>query len=489
LLRFDQIHYRRKRGLVVFCVVTIALSIDMIISSFSDVLLQHYSKQNIWVLITLFVAITAIIYAGGQYLLNDFVKKVSSKLRYTKRDIGLMYKILSIIQYVIVSIISIIILQIIFLHQYSLLLIILATIVSYIPASLILGILSYRFLAWFRTRRNSITLLFFIGSGMVGVNLAVGVVIHSYYMWSEKPAKIITEQSQIATAVTFPEITPQSVGILSPLYLYAFFIPLNLAYLFAWGGCSILLHYYSKILGEIKYWLIISIPLAIFLVSIYPTILSLPIGSFTFYDQNLITYRILFRFAGTAGGIFVFSVALLSIAKSMSKIKGKHTNDGGNRTDEEQEESCSTTADYMTLSAYGVAMLAVTVQASIIQTSYPPFGVSASSFVALASYLFSLGFYFSAISVSQDMLLRQSIRKYAIEESKLLDSIGTAQMEQQIENKVLKLAKQHSDKMIEDTGVVSSLLEEDMKNYCHEVLVEIGKIKRDSNDASMTNEK
>jgi hypothetical protein len=71
----------------------------------------------------------------------------------------------------------------------------------------------------------------------------------------------------------------------------------------------------------------------------------------------------------------------------------------------------------MIISAYGVSMIAVTVQASIIQTSYPPFGVSASSFVALDLYLFSLGFYFSAISVSQRYAVRQSIRKYAVEES------------------------------------------------------------------------
>jgi hypothetical protein len=98
-------------------------------------------------------------------------------------------------------------------------------------------------------------------------------------------------------------------------------------------------------------------PLVIFLFSIYPTILSLPTDSFTSYDQDLLTYRILFRFAGTAGSV------------------------------------------------------------------------------------------------------------YAIEESRLIDSIGMAQMEQEIENKVINLVKQNSDKMAEDTGVVPSLEEEVLKNY------------------------
>ena len=84
------------------------------------------------------------------------------------------------------------------------------------------------------------------------------------------------------------------------------------------------------------------------------------------------------------------------------------------------------------------------------------------------------------------MLLRQSIRKYVIEESKyvieeskLIDSIGTAQMEQEIQNKVIQLNKLNSDKMTQDTGVVSSLEEEDMKSYLHEVLVEVGRMKKD----------
>lgn len=73
--------------------------------------------------------------------------------------------------------------------------------------------------------------------------------------------------------------------------------------------------------------------------------------------------------------------------------------------------------------------------------------------------------------------MRQSIRKFAIKESKLIDSIGTAQMEREIQNKVIQLTKLDSDKMAQDTGVVSSLDEEDMKNYLHEVLVEVGRLK------------
>jgi hypothetical protein len=217
-------------------------------------------------------------------------------------------------------------------------------------------------------------------------------------------------------------------------------------------------------LGKIKYWIIISVPLVIFLISLYPTFLSLPIGSFTFYDQNLIFFRILFRLAGTAGGVFIFCVALLSISKSIRRIQ------------------TNIVADYMAISAYGVAILAIAVQSPIIHTPYPPFGINASSFMTLASYLFSLGFYFSAISVSQDVMLRKSIRRYVMEESNLLDSIGTAQMGQDLEKAVLKIVKEQQQVLTAQTGVEPSLTEDEVRDYLDAVLLEVEKIrKKDEN--------
>jgi hypothetical protein len=131
----------------------------------------------------------------------------------------------------------------------------------------------------------------------------------------------------------------------------------------------------------------------------------------------------------------------------------------------------------MALSAYGVAILAIAVQSPIIHTPYPPFGISASSFMTLASYLFSLGFYFSAVSVSQDEKLRGSIRKYVMEESNLLDSIGTAQMEQDIEKTVLKIAKEQQEVLTEQTGVEPSLTEDEVKEYLDTVLLEVKKMR------------
>ena len=86
-------------------------------------------------------------------------------------------------------------------------------------------------------------------------------------------------------------------------------------------------------------------------------------------------------------------------------------------------------------------------------------------------------FDFSGVSVAEYSTLRQSIRSFAVKESKLLDSIGIAPMEEEIQKRVLELTKQNQDSMVEEFGIQSSLTEEDMKQYLQEVINEVQKYK------------
>jgi two-component sensor histidine kinase len=73
------------------------------------------------------------------------------------------------------------------------------------------------------------------------------------------------------------------------------------------------------------------------------------------------------------------------------------------------------------------------------------------------------------------MKLRQAIKKFAANQSKLLDSIGSAEMENEIQGRVIALTKRHKDLLEEETGVQSSLTEDDVKQYLEVVLKEIKK--------------
>jgi hypothetical protein len=85
----------------------------------------------------------------------------------------------------------------------------------------------------------------------------------------------------------------------------------------------------------------------------------------------------------------------------------------------------------------------------LILVPYPPFGLASICFIVLSSYLVVLGIYSSALSVANDNVLRRAIRKSVEQQSDLLDKIGTAQMESQLQNRVLLLTRDLTDEITE----------------------------------------
>ena len=90
--------------------------------------------------------------------------------------------------------------------------------------------------------------------------------------------------------------------------------------------------------------------------------------------------------------------------------------------------------------------------ANLAHGAYPPFGIATYGFTALASYFFMLGIYSSALSVSADTNLRRAIRKSVMEQS-FLDSIGTAQMEHELQKKILKIMNDSTFDPRKDSGI------------------------------------
>ena len=80
----------------------------------------------------------------------------------------------------------------------------------------------------------------------------------------------------------------------------------------------------------------------------------------------------------------------------------------------------------------------------------------------LSAFLYSIGLYYSAISISEDSSLRKTIRRSALE---LFDEIGTAQMEQDVQKRILKIVKSNKEKLESDTGISSTVTEDDVKEY------------------------
>jgi hypothetical protein len=232
----------------------------------------------------------------------------------------------------------------------------------------------------------------------------------------------------------------------------SYFLSSILSFILTWAATVLLLNHYSQRLGRVRYWIIVSIPLVYFLSQFITSFLNLfapLLKSDPFFFA--IFFTLIFTLSKTIGGI-MFGVAFWTIAKNIA-----HT---------------ITISHYMIISAYGFILLFISNQAIVLVTApYPPFGLATISFMGLSSYLILVGIYSSAISVAQDLELRKLIRKYTTE-SKLLDSIVSAEMEREIQNRVMKIVNEQSFKMKEETGVQSSLNEEDIKEYLEKVLSE-----------------
>lgn len=109
--------------------------------------------------------------------------------------------------------------------------------------------------------------------------------------------------------------------------------------------------------------------------------------------------------------------------------------------------------------------------------------------MALTRLISTMSLYFSAISVSEDVRLRKSIRKVARESHHLLGKVGTVRIDQELQNRVLAIAREQSDRAAEEIGVCSSMMDEDMKKYLDEAMSELQKNagSSDSNGSNKNN--
>jgi len=71
------------------------------------------------------------------------------------------------------------------------------------------------------------------------------------------------------------------------------------------------------------------------------------------------------------------------------------------------------------------------------------------------------------------------IRKSFLDQSRLLDSVGSAEMEPQTLGKISKIVKEQQQSLIENTGVQSSVDEAEMKRYLEEVIQEVHNQRKD----------
>lgn len=432
--------YGSKTILVVLGILIAALIIDTSIAKLSGLIGREWASMEG---VVLFILIGAA-FVVGQYIVSSFVNQKAEQPIGKASFVSKIHRLTALVQHTLTAIIALVILQIVGASYYQTITLIVAVTISCSLGVAVMAILAQRFFGWYKSNTNRLILLYGISFTILAVHLGFTIVSVDTVLLNM--AGELRPYSGYSSSIFDPS---SAYGMLNQIY----FASAILSFIVIWGSSVLLLRHHSQRLTKFKFWGIVSLPLVFFLAQyvisyfeLYVPLLSLdPVFFATLFSS-------IFALSFPIGGM-LFGFAFLAIVKSLPLR--------------------STVRDYIAITAYGFILFFVSDQTGILYASYPPFGLATISFVGLSCYLILVGVYSSATSLSEDTKLRQSIRKYAIDQSRLLDSIGTAQMEQELRKTVLTIAKKQSDRMVEESGVQPSLSEDDMKKYLEEVIREI----------------
>jgi hypothetical protein len=392
--------------------------------------------------IAVFIAI-AIIFAITQSFILAYVKQSNKETEARALYLDVTHIIVSIAQYLLVGILAFVILQIMTAQQYNLTTLYVSQAISYGLWIVTLGLLVRAFFSWYRrSDKNIMVLILTLSMIAYVVNGVIGLASNIDLLNQQRPVITSTDVAY------FPEFSIASLG--SQIGT-ATVIASSVAYVLTWIGSVKLLYPYIKKMGKFKFWTIMGAAMVYYLVS-FPLLV---LGYYTpSEDVDAMTNILIFSLGGIFTGI-IFGAAFLTVARTLQKGTALR--------------------NHMIIAAYGLLVFYIAGSAIAAQAAYPPFGLASVSIIGLSCYLIYAGLYSSAVIVSQDTGLRLSIRRSVTEQSKLLHSIGKAHMEQELQSRVLTVAKKLSDTMVKETGVEPSMTENEIKEYIEIVKNEIDK--------------
>lgn len=418
------------------------LIIDSQISVVADIIVSQI--VSFWG-IALFVTISAV-YVAGQYLMLEMAKSKIRQSKFKPPHIYITEKFVTVIQYVLAAIALAVVVEVLAMAAYHTDLLMVTTTISYGLVIVVMGFLAWRLFSWFKINRSLIVLLYGLAASTIIVNSVATVLFFDLVLLGK--AGLTTPESEVIFDTgyepgTLKEIIVQLQGYSFPVYI-----------LLIWGGSVVLLRNNIYRIGKVKFAALVTFPAVYFLafyIFLYPTIYpDSPITQAI--DENFMTSLLLYNAAGIITGI-LFGLGFLSVARFIAP---------GNEV-----------RDYMSIAGYGFMIFGTAGITTVLQAAYPPYGLPNVSFVGLAAFLILAGLHHSAISVAHDVRLRQFIKNSTLKQSRLLDGIASAQMAQDLQNKIISVTKENAHIMEQESGTQPSLTDDDMTSYIELIFNEI----------------
>lgn len=491
---------------IVLVILILSLVIDTTLSNVSDLLQINAA----WWSLPIFALIIALSFGIGQYFILGYLRDLTKKTNrnyiaaipsravdntddatrfmprnsaYPRSLTWLNRTVTTAQYYILAPIIVLVVLQLMTASYYYPFLITAAMTVSYVLSSIIFGLLSIRFFQWYLRSRydnttnlkksesnegyNTTVLFYALASSVTTISVILTLVFYDSVILTSF-RDIITSIVYMNSTIVFPTFGPNSVMSMTNSIYSMFNI---ISFVLLWICSILLLRQYmgNRKFSSVRLLFLLFAPLLFFLSQF--VVLAIPSAK---SDVYLITS---YTLQGLVAGL-LFGIPFLFVSRRITIQQCRR----GQEQEQEKQYSLAPIKEYLPLSAYGFILFFVSGTATLVHTPYPPFGLVSVSFVGLSSYLIFVGLYYTAVAISQDSSLRYSIRRFATAERegggpRLLDSIGTAQMQHDIENRVSKLVREQADVMNKQTGVYLSPTEEDIRQYLNDVLTEISEAK------------
>lgn len=315
---------------------------------------------------------------------------------------------------------------------------------SYGTGAAIITWLAILFYSWFKSKHDLLLLLYFISMSILAFNLLASATFTSL--------KVAGRPTHAAVYVgASGDVINVRYKLLSDVSNIASFT----SFLSIWFTTAMLMNSYrEKMISSIVNWIILSIPLAYFLITyFYQLTLARMLFSYLQLDPLTVSIALgaFLSLSKPIGGI-LFGLSFWKISRMVS-----------------YEENIRAS---MIIAGWGILLLFGTNQASTqIVAPYPPFGLATITVLNVAAYFVLLGIYNSATLVSTNNKLRRSIHIHAL---KLLKPIGEAEMQKEIQRVVKNIFDDKEvDGMVKERTL--ELDEEELKNYVNFVIKELKK--------------
>jgi hypothetical protein len=397
------------------------------------------SPSNLHLLLFLSLTITSSLV---NVTLLRFVRRNVIYERTTSAMLKRIHVITSALVYIVLAVLVAGIFEIIIIHAYSKILSITVVYLSHFFATGMLGIVSFNFIQWFRAIKSYSMLVYatvFLAISFI-LLLTIPMITEQYLY--HQPDLIYA--ADFLTLVNNAPIPSPSIGFIYGLGTYG--LPLMIAS--SWILTVSMLKTYRPRIGKIKFWVLVSIPLAYQLLTFLvrdANLVNDPSVTDIIYSRQI---QFLMGISYQLAGIF-FAAAFLITAR---KIKRK------------------VMKNYLIISALGIIALFSSMQPGMpFYASFPPFGLVTLTLLGLSSYMLLVGILGTAANVSKDTEVRQEIYK-SLAESHIY-KMGLAEMQREIESRIMMLTEKVRSS--EDMSERIDHSKEDIKMMIDDVLKEV----------------